>query len=167
MKGTGVNNNQEFILIESSPILEIKDGAVDVTDKKLLKGTVVKGQLKTRVVGEGEHKSPYRFIQLSNKTGFISPQTVNLYVGNFANLDGLAPNKDKTPVKSTAFGEKKKSTKRGKVKNLVINYGLPIGGAYVGYKIATKSGADTKKMIGYVVFFGLLGCIPRYLYRNK
>lgn len=165
MKGNGVNNSQDFILTETAPILKIKGGKVEESEAKLLKGTVVKGILKTRIVTVGRDKKPFRIIQLNNDKGYISPQVVNLYVGDFANLDGLNI-KDKTPTKDTAFGEKGTSRKR-KAKNLIINYGLPIAGGVVGYKIAKRMGADDKKTFGYILFFGLLGCIPRYIYRNK
>lgn len=165
MKNAGVNNSREFIITETTPILSLKRGSIDETDSKLLKGTVVKGNLKTRIIKVGKDKSPFRIIQLSDKKGYISPQVVNLYVGDFANLDGLKV-KDKTPVKDTAFGQKGVNKKK-KAKNFIINYGLPIAGGVVGYKIATKMGGDLKKQVGYTIFFGLLGCIPRYLYRNK
>lgn len=165
MKEVGVNNNLTFILKENAPILSIKKGEVDETSKKLVKGTIIDGMLKTRVVNIGGEKRPYRFIQLNDKAGYISPQVVNLYVGNFANLDGTKQT-DSTPVKSTAFGQKKKTTK-AKLKDAVINYGVPVLGGVIGYKIAKKMGADTKKTVGYVLFFGLLGCIPRYMHRNK
>lgn len=166
MKSEGVNSNLSFKLNETSPILEIKNGRVEEGGHKLMRGTIVKGALKTRIITVDRNKIPFRFIQLEGKKGYISPQVVDVYIGNFANLDGLAPNKDKTPVKDTSFGQKG-GTKGKKAKNFVINYGLPIAGGVVGFKIAKKMGADDKKTFGYILFFGLLGCIPRYLYRNK
>jgi hypothetical protein len=166
MKSEGVNSNLSFKLNETAPILEVKNGKVEEGGRKLVKGTIVKGALKTRIIKINRNKIPFRFIQLENKKGYISPQVVDVYIGNFANLDGLAPNKDKSPVQDTSFGQKAKS-KGKKAKNFIINYGLPIAGGVVGYKIAKKMGADSKKTFGYVVFFGLIGCIPRYLYRNK
>lgn len=166
MKGDGIDSSLQFILKENSPILELKGSRVEETGKKLVRGTVVNGMLKTRIINVDGQKVPFRFIQLSNKKGYISPQVVDVYIGTFANLDGLAPQKDKTPTKPTAFGEKSNG-KRGKAKNFVINYALPVAGGVVGYKIAQRMGADTKKTAGLVLFFGLLGCIPRYIYRNK
>jgi hypothetical protein len=165
MKEVGVNNNLTFLLTETSPILQIKKGEVDESGKKLVKGTVIEGMLKTRVVNVKGQKTPYRFIQLKDKAGYISPQVVNLYIGNFANLDGNNQKKETDPVKGTAYGQK--SGKKKKLKNAIINYGVPVLGGFVGYKIAKKMGADTKKTVGFVLFFGLLGCIPRYMYKNK
>lgn len=167
MKGEGVNNNLQFILTETAPILEISKGGVEESDKKLMEGTVIEGQLATRIVSNGKRKVPYRFIKLGKKKGFLSPHVVNLYVGHFANLDGLNPTKDDTPVRDSAFGEKKAKSKTKKLTKFVINYGLPIGGAYAGFKIAKKMGADPKKTAGYVIFFTLLGLLPRYLNKNK
>lgn len=164
MKGEGVNNSIDFIVRETAPIFEVKSGGVEETDKRLIKGTVVKGMLKTRIVNMDGSKLPYKFIQLSDKKGYISPQVVDMYIGDFANVDGTKQNKD-TPTKSTSFGQK--SSKIAKTKNLLVNYGLPIAGAYIGYKIAVKKGFENKKILGYVAFFGLLGCIPRYMYRKK
>ena len=72
MKGEGVNNTLSFILKETTPILEFgNNGVVEESDKKLLKGTVIQGQLKTRVVSMNGDKIPYRFIQLKDKKGYI------------------------------------------------------------------------------------------------
>ena len=62
--------------------------------------------------------------------------------------------------------ETKPYQKPKKTKNFIINYGLPVMGGVLGYYIAKKTEADEKKMIGFVLFFGLLGFLPRYLY-NK
>jgi hypothetical protein len=163
MKGAGINNTHKFILKETSPILEIRGGSVEESDKKLVQGTIVDGMLKTRVVKVGKEKRPYRFIEIKNKKGYLSPSVVNLYVGNFANLEGEGSDSN-SDVKSTAFGEK--SSRGKKAKDVFINWGLPVIGGVVGYQIAKKMGADEKKTIGFVLFFGLLGVIPRYLY-NK
>jgi len=169
MKGQGVNNNSKFILTTNAPILEINKGKVEESSKKLLDGTVIEGTLVTRVVNTKRKKVPFRFIKLDNKLGYLSPRVVNLYVDYFANTDGLSPESksSETPVKDTSFGEKKGKTKTKKAKNFIINYGLPLGGAIVGYQIAKKRGGDTKTLIGYTVAFGLLGAIPRYLYKDK
>ena len=34
-------------------------------------------------------------------------------------------------------------------------------------QIAKKKGADTKKTFSYVLFFGLLGWLPRYINKTK
>ena len=166
MKGQGIDNSLQFILTENAPILDIKGNHVEESSKKLVKGTIVKGTLKTRVISIGKNKQPFRFIQLNDKKGYLSPQVVNIYVGYFANLDGLNPKNDNTPIRDTSFGQTS-SRKTKNTKNFVINYGLPIAGGVVGYKIAKKMGGDDKKIFGYILFFGLLGCIPRYLYKKK
>jgi hypothetical protein len=166
MEQQGVNSSKQFLVKENAPILEFKGGQMEETGRTLMEGTVVNGLLKTRIIKVGRDKVPFRIIQLTGSKGYISPQVVNLYIGDFANLDGLAPTKDKTPVKDTAYGEKKATTRK-KAKNFIINYGIPITGGVVGYKIAKKMGADDKKTLGYILFFTVLGCIPRYLYRNK
>jgi len=162
MKGEGVNNTLNFIVKETSPILQIRNGSVEESEKKLLQGTIVDGMLKTRVIKIDRDKVPYRFIELKNKKGYLSPSVVNLYVGNFANLEGEESNSN--DVKNTSFGQKK--SKGQKAKDFLINWGLPAVGGVVGYQIAKKMEADQKKTIGLVVFFGLLGLIPRYLH-NK
>jgi hypothetical protein len=165
MKKEGLDNSVSFIVKEGSPILEIKNGQVEESTRKLIKGTIVKGMLKTRIVKMGKEKKPYRFIQLEDSKGYLSPRVVDVYIGDFANLDG-SEKKDVSGTKSTSFGQEKPTLKT-KVKKVVLAYGLPITGAYIGYQIAKKTGADTKKTIGYVVFFGLLGYIPRYINKNK
>lgn len=161
MKGEGINNALEFILRETSPILLIKNGSVEESDKKLLKGTIVEGMLKTRVIKIDREKIPYKFIELKNRKGYLSPSVVNLYVGKFANLEGGETSKN--DVKSTSFGQQSKGKK---AKDIFVNWGLPVVGGVVGYQIAKRMEADQRKTIGFVVFFGLLGLIPRYLY-NK
>ena len=161
MKAEGINNSVKFILKESSPILEIRGGQVEESDKKLVKGTIVEGMLKTRIVKIGKEKIPYRFIELKNKKGYLSPSTLNVYVGNFANLEGDELNTN-VDIKDSSFGQKKPN----KAKDVVINWGLPLIGGIVGYQIAKKMEVDEKKTLGFVVFFGLIGLIPRYLY-NK
>ena len=165
MEIKGINTNLSFILTENAPILDIRGNKVEDSGKKLLKGTVLEGLLKTRVVSIDGQKVAYRFIELKDKKGYISPRVVNLYIGTFANLDGEEKT-DSTPVKKTAFGEQEVNKKTSR-KNYLINYGLPILGGIVGYKIAKRTGADDKKTISYVLFFGLLGWLPRYIYKNK
>ena len=163
---TGIKNNFSFILTENAPILSFKGNKVEDSGKKLVKGTVVNGLLKTRVVSVDGEKVAYKFVELENKKGYISPQVVNLYIGTFANYEGDDKTEDSTPVKGTAFGQQKADKKRTK-KNYLINYGLPVLGGVVGYKIAKRTGADSKKTLSYVLFFGLLGWLPRYIYKTK
>lgn len=164
MKGEGVNNTLQFKLKETSPILQIRNGSVEESDKKLLQGTVIEGMLKTRVIRIDREKVPYRFVELKNKKGYLSPSVVNLYVGNFANLEGDESNNSNNDVQKTSFGQK--TTKGKKAKDFFINWGLPVIGGFVGYQIAKRMEADQRKTIGLVVFFGVLGLIPRYLH-NK
>jgi len=165
-KKVGVSDNMSFIVKENAPIINIKGNNFDESDSKLVKGTVFDGKIKTRIINIDGEKQPYKIIQLSNGKGYISPDVVNGYIGTFANLDGLNP-ADNTPVKKYALGEHKKAGQKQKLKSTIINYALPITGGVIGYKIAKKMNAEMKKTVGYVIFFGLLGSIPRYLYRNK
>jgi hypothetical protein len=164
MKGQGINNTLKFILTENSPILQIRSGNVEESDKKLIKGTIVEGMLKTRVVKIGKEKLPYRFIELKNKKGYLSPSALNVYIDNFANLDGEEKVDLDIDVKETAFGEK--TPPQSKTKTFIINWALPITGGFIGYKIAKKMDADNRKTFGYVVFFALLGMIPRFMYKK-
>lgn len=160
MKKDGIDNTFQFILNQSTPIYELgQKSTIEESDKKLLKGTIVDGQLKTRIVNIDGQRVPFKFIQLKNKKGYISPQVVNLYIGKFANFEN---NKKEEEITN----ETKPYQKPKKLKNYFINYGLPLGGAILGYYVAKKIEADEKKMIGFVLFFSLLGFLPRYLY-NK
>jgi hypothetical protein len=160
MKKDGINNTLQFILKETTPIYELgQKSTIEESDKKLLKGTIVDGQLKTRIVNIDGERIPFKFIQLKDKKGYISPQVVNLYIGKFANFG-------EADIEEEITDETKPYQNPKKPKNIIINYGLPIGGAVLGYYVAKKMDADEKKMIGFVLFFGLLGFLPRYLY-NK
>jgi hypothetical protein len=160
MKKEGINNTLQFILKETTPILELgQKSVIEESDKKLLKGTIIDGQLKTRMVNVNGERVPFKFIQLKDKKGYISPQVVNLYIGKFANFEE-AKNEEEITNETQPYRKPKK------MKNVVINYGLPVMGGVIGYLVAKKMDADEKKMIGFVLFFGLLGFLPRYLY-NK
>jgi hypothetical protein len=160
MKEEGVNNTMSFILKETTPILELGDkSTIEESDKKLLRGTIINGQLKTRIVNIDGERIPFKFIQLKDKKGYISPQVVNLYIGKFANF--VDDQKDEEITNETEPYKKPK-----KARNFVINYGLPVVGGTIGYFIAKKSDADEKKMIGFILFFALLGFLPRYLYKK-
>ena len=160
MKNDGINNTLQFILKESTPILELgAKSTIEESDKKLLRGTIIEGQLKTRIVNIKGERIPFKFIQLKDKKGYISPQVVNLYIGKFANFVDDQEQEEITE-------ETKPYQKPKKAKNFVINYGLPVIGASIGYFVAKRTEADEKKMIGFILFFGLLGFLPRYLYRK-
>lgn len=160
MKKDGINNSLQFILKETTPILELGDKSViEESDKKLLRGTIINGQLKTRIVNLDGERIPFKFIQLQDKKGYISPHMVNLYIGKFANFED-AVNVDEVTNESKPYQKPKK------VRNFVINYGLPVVGGTIGYFIAKKNDGDTKKIVGFVLFFGLLGFLPRYLLKK-
>ena len=160
MKKDGINNTLQFILKESTPILELGDKSViEESDKKLLRGTIINGQLKTRIVNIDGQRIPFKFIQLKDKKGYISPQVVNLYIWKFANFVD-EPNEEEITNETEPYQKPKKG------RNFVINYGLPLVGGTIGYFIAKKTDADEKKMIGFILFFGLLGFLPRYLYKK-
>ena len=159
MNKDGINNTLQFILKESTPILELgAKSNIEESDKKLLRGTIIEGQLKTRIVNIKGERIPFKFIQLKDKKGYISPQVVNLYIGKFANF---VEDEEEEITNETEPYKKPK-----KVRNFVINYGLPVIGGTIGYFVAKKTDADEKKMIGFILFFGLLGFLPRYLYKK-
>jgi hypothetical protein len=160
MKKDGINNTLQFILKETTPILELGNkSTIEESDKKLLRGTIINGQLKTRIVNIDGEKIPFKFIQLQDKKGYISPQVVNLYIGKFANFVNEEINEEITE-------ETEPYQKPKKTRNLIINYGLPLIGGVIGYYIGKKTDSDEKKMIGFVLFFSLLGFLPRYLYKK-
>jgi hypothetical protein len=160
MRKDGINNTLQFILKETTPILELGDkSSIEESDKKLLRGTIINGQLKTRIVNIDGQKIPFKFIQLQDKKGYISPQVVNLYIGKFANFTE-AENEEEITQETEPYQKPKKT------RNFIINYGLPVVGGTIGYFIAKKTDADEKKMIGFILFFGLLGFLPRYLYKK-
>ena len=160
MNKDGINNTLQFILKETTPILELGDkSTIEESYKKLLRVTIINGQLKTRIVNIDGQRIPFKFIQLKDKKGYISPQVVNLYIGKFANFVD-EPNEEEITNETEPYQKPKKG------RNFVINYGLPLVGGTIGYFIAKKTDADEKKMIGFILFFGLLGFLPRYLY-NK
>lgn len=160
MKNDGINNTLQFILKETTPILELgAKSTIEESDKKLLRGTIINGQLKTRIVNINGERIPFKFIQLKDKKGYISPQVVNLYIGKFANF--VEGEQDEEITEEIEPYKKPK-----KNQNFIINYGLPIIGGTIGYFISKKNDANEKKMIGFILFFGLLGFLPRYLYKK-
>ena len=60
---TGIKNNLSFVLTENAPILSFKGSKVEDSGKKLVKGTVINGLLKTRVVNINGEKVAYKFIE--------------------------------------------------------------------------------------------------------
>jgi hypothetical protein len=98
-------------------------------------------------------------VKSKDKKGLFSPRVVNLYIGKFANFDNAEIGEEKSSETEPYKNPKKKC-------NLIINWGLPIGGGVLGYFVGKKMEAEPKKMIGYVVFFTLIGFLPRYLYKK-
>lgn len=164
MKVVGINNTIKFILKKSTPILEIRNGVLEESERKLIKGTVIDGILKKRVVKHNGKKIPIKLVEIKGKKGYIFPNILNIYVEKLAKFDGAEIENKEDEVKTTSFGEKK--TTKSKAKDMLINYGIPIIGGFVGYKIAKKMDLEPKKMIGMVIFFSLIGLLPRYLYKK-
>ncbi len=161
MKPKGVNNKFEFILLQDTPVFNLKGKDIKEKDDYLLEGTVIKGSLKTRIINNEDGLSkPYKIIELEDVSGFIFPELVNFYISDFVNVDGNK-NKEETPIQETALGELKNNKKTS---NKFISFGLPIVGGLVGYGIAKKMDADVKKKIGLIAFFSLMGMIPKYIY---
>jgi hypothetical protein len=71
MKKDGINNTLQFILKETTPIYELgQKSSIEESDKKLLKGTIIDGLLKTRIVNMDGERVPFKFIQLKDKKGY-------------------------------------------------------------------------------------------------
>ena len=108
MNKDGINNTLQFILKETTPILELgHKSTIEESDKKLLRGTIINGQLKTRIVNIDGQRIPFKFIQLKDKKGYISPQVVNLYIGKFANFVD-EPNEEEITNETEPYQKPKK-----------------------------------------------------------
>ena len=77
MNKDGINNTLQFILKETTPILELgAKSNIEESDKKLLRGTIIEGQLKTRIINYRGEKIPFKFIQLNaGLSPFLVAQT--------------------------------------------------------------------------------------------
>lgn len=161
MSSIGADTNIEFKIKETTPILELKGSEITESDKKLIKGTIVEGKLSTRVIKMGGDKIPFKLIKLKDeKNKYVTPQVVSVFVSNF---NGVNTEPVEQVVKKTSLGEDKTTQRPSKL----VKYGLPLGGIALGYYIAKKKQYETKKMLGMVAFFGLLGLLPRYLMKKR
>ena len=160
MAEIGVDKNLRFKVKETSPILELKGSTIIETDKSLIKGSVFEGNLSTRVVNLNGEKSPFKLIKIKDeKSLFVTPKVVSIFVSDF---EGIEPPKE-VETKGTALGEGKRKYKKP---SKLMTYGLPLGGLGLGYYIAKKKQYEPKKMAGMMLFFGLLGFLPKYLMKK-
>jgi hypothetical protein len=165
----GVSKNTTFILSQDAPVLNITSGKIEDTGIVLLKGTVVDGVIKTKIVGIDGEKVPVKLLSLSSeKNSYIVPSFLNVYTKEIEEIKGLKARD--TPVKKSAFGEKTSSIEGGKkasaFNRFTLNIGVPALTAYIGYRVAKKQGGGTKKILIYTIGFGLLGFIPKYMSKS-
>jgi hypothetical protein len=162
MRNKNNNNVSElsFMVKDTTPVLSIKGSQINKTDKKLFKGTIINGFLKNRVVSFKGRKTPFKFIQLKEENGYISPQDIDLYI----------PIEDFT-IQSNFVEDKKIEEEvkelKTKNKNLFITYGLPVLTGVLGYQIAKKMDFDTKNKVFLTLIFSFLGMIPNFNMKNK
>jgi hypothetical protein len=162
MRNKNNNNTSElsFMVRDTTPVLSIKGSQINTTDKKLFKGTIINGFLKNRVVNFKGRKTPFKFIQLKEQNGYISPQDIDLYI----------PIEDFT-IQSNFVEDKKIEEEvkelKTKNKNLFITYGLPVLTGILGYQIAKKMNFDTKNKVFLTLIFSFLGMIPNFNMKNK
>ena len=158
------SNSMSYQLNDNVPILNIKNSVVSETNKKLFRGTIIEGFLKTRIVNLKGNKIPFKFIQLKDESGYISPKAVDLYISlsslNQSNFDAS---------KESLIEEKKddlKNVKKQKT-NKLIAYGLPVATSVLGWHIAKKMGLDLKNQVLVSIVCLLLGSAPNYMIKNK
>lgn len=149
-----------FILNDDLPVLSIKNSSISETNKKLIKGTILKGFLKTRLISLDGKRSPFKFIQLKDENGYISPRGVDIYIeikkeqlNNFSGENNEKDNLENVP-------------KNKKVSKL-LSIGLPAIGGVLGYQIANKKGMELTKKIAFVLGFSLLFYVPIYVYKKS
>jgi len=160
----GISSNRLFILNANAPVLSIKGSKVEETDRVLVKGTVISGAIKTRVIGSGKDKKPFKFIHIEDsKNSYLAPPAVNYFINDFSKIE--KKRRTGSEVRDTAWGEVQGRKKKNN--NFVVNYALPAAGAFIGYKLAQKQGAGAKKTALYVIGFGLLGMAPKYMKNNE
>jgi hypothetical protein len=163
MRKNNTNNTSElsFMVRDTTPVLSIKGSQIEKTDKKLFKGTIIKGFLKNRVVNFKGQKTPFKFIQLKEENGYISPQDIDIYIPmtDFTT--------DSNFVDKGNIEEEVKELKKNENKNLFITYGLPVLTGVLGYQIAKKMDFDTKNKIFLTLIFSFLGMIPNFNMKNK
>ena len=165
-KNMSVSNEMSFVLKDNTPILAIKDSNVNETPKKLFKGSVIQGFLKTRVVDFNGEKTPFKFIQLKEESGYISPRVVDLYVpiaNEFKTSSFIGNEETKLDVVNKLQSEEIKPPK----KNIFIAYVLPVITGILGWQIAKKMDLDMKNKLALTTISFLLGTIPNYNLKNK
>lgn len=163
MRNNKNNNISEltFMVRDTTPVLLIKGSQINKSEKKLFKGTIIKGFLKNRVVNFKGQKIPFKFVQLKEENGYISPQDVDLYIpiNNFEVQSSF--------IENEKIEEEIKEIKENKNKNLFIAYGLPVLTGFIGYQIAKKMDFDTKNKVFLTLLFSVLGMIPNFNMKNK
>jgi hypothetical protein len=155
-----------FVLKDNTPILAIKGSNVNETPKKLFKGSVIQGFLKTRVVDFNGEKTPFKFIQLKEESGYISPRVVDLYVpiaDEFKTSSFIGNEETKLDVVNKLQSEEIKPPK----KNIFIAYVLPVITGVLGWQIAKKMDLDMKNKLALTTISFLLGTIPNFNLKNK
>jgi hypothetical protein len=165
-KNTSVSNEMSFVLKGNTPILAIKGSNVNETPKKLFKGSVIQGFLKTRVVDFNGEKTPFKFIQLKEESGYISPRIVDLYIPieeGYETSDFTGNKETKLDIVNKIQNEEIKPHK----KNIFIAYVLPVLTGILGWQIAKKMDLDMKNKLALTTISFLLGTIPNYNLKNK
>lgn len=165
-KNMSVSNEMSFILKDNTPILAIKGSSIKETPKKLFKGSVIQGFLKIRVVDFNGEKTPFKFIQLKDENGYISPRVVNLYLPiteEFKTSSFIGNEETKLDVVNKLQSEEIKPPK----KNIFIAYVLPVITGILGWQIAKKMDLDMKNKLALTTISFLLGTIPNFNLKNK
>lgn len=161
------NSSFTFIVKKDTNILNFKGNEYTVTQKLLKKGTVFTGTLRTKIIGRGkDNKRPVKLLQVDGSKDYVELSSSNIYMDELAkadksNFDGG----ENAPTTSKPY-DKNYKTKAG-LKNIVLKYGLPIGGAYVGYQIAKKKGLDTTKTFALVIALGFVSYLPYLAQKRK
>lgn len=149
-----------FILNDNLPVLSIKNSSISESGKTLLKGTIVNGFLKTRLISLNGKRNPFKFIQLKNENGYISPRGADVYIEikkeQLKSFDGIVSEK-----------ENLESISKPKKVSKVLSFGLPVIGGVLGYQIANKKGMELTKKIAFVLGFSLLFYVPIYVYKKS
>jgi hypothetical protein len=161
-----IAKNTAYILVKDSPLLSFNSGNIEDSGRVLLKGTVLSGEIKTKVANIDGEKTPIKLIATEN--GFIMPSHVNIYTKEIHEIKGLKAKE--TPVRSSALGETKSSIEGRKRASLLnrfaFNVGIPALTGYIGYRVAKKQGGGVKKIAIYTIGFAALGFIPKLINKS-
>lgn len=150
-----VSTHTEFIIKKDTPVLELKGAnRLDDSGSKLLEGTVVKGDLKKLFVKNGRGiEVPVKMIALAEKkNNYIIPESIDVYIGQFANADGLS--------EADKVGNNTIISKTENRINFTLKYILPLIGAGAGFYFAKRKGFENKELIMSVVGGALIGATP-------